>query len=199
MKQHFARLISFIFHPVFLALLIPFLFVFKETASFAYGLKWLFFSTFFLFLTAGGFYFVRPKKFFSDFDISIKEERHMFYSIALLTAVLYFIASLLFKGILFPLSIVALGIILGIVILDIANYYMKVSIHMAVATAYTVTIAMLFGILPFLGFVWILPLMGWSRLHMHKHTDKELLAGMFLGMGVTIITFFIGRNLLNVR
>lgn len=199
MKLKIAKLISFVFHPVLLALLIPFLFVFKETASFSYGLKWVFFSSFFLFLTAAGFFFVRPKKFFSDFDISIKEERHMFYSISLLTAVLYFIASLLFKGILFPLSIVALGIILGIVVLDITTYYMKVSIHMAVASAYTVTIAMLFGAIPFLGFVWILPLMGWSRLRMDKHTDKELLAGMFLGTGITIITFFIGRSLLYVR
>lgn len=199
MKLKIAKLISFVFHPVLLALLIPFLFVFKETASFSYGLKWVFFSSFFLFLTAAGFFFVRPKKFFSDFDISIKEERHMFYSISLLTAVLYFIASLLFKGILFPLSIVALGIILGIVVLDITTYYMKVSIHMAVASAYTVTIAMLFGAIPFLGFVWILPLMGWSRLRMDKHTDKELLAGMFLGTGITIITFFIGRSMLYVR
>lgn len=196
MKRRTAKLISFVFHPVLLALLIPFLFVFKETSSFFYGLKWVFFSSFFLFLTAAGFYFVRPKKFFSDFDISFKEERHIFYSIALLTAVLYFIASLLFKGILFPLSIVALGIILGIVILDIANYYMKVSIHMTVLTAYTVTIAILFGIVPFFVFVWLLPLMGWSRLHMEKHTDKELVAGMFLGAGVTFVTFFIGRMLL---
>lgn len=76
---------------------------------------------------------------------------------------------------------------------------MKVSIHMAVAAAYTVTIAMLFGVIPFLGFVWILPVMGWSRLRMDKHTDKELLAGMFLGTGITITTFFIGRSLLYVR
>lgn len=199
MKVKIAKLISFIFHPVLLALLIPFLFVFKETASFSYGLKWVFFSSFFLFLTAAGFFFVRPKKFFSDFDISIKEERHIFYSIALFMSIIYFIVSLLFKGILFPLSIVALGIILGIVVLDIVTYYMKVSIHMTVATAYTVTIAFLFGILPFLGFVWMLPLMGWSRLSLHKHTDKELLAGMFLGLGITIITFFIGRSLLYVR
>ena len=192
MKLRIAKLISFIFHPVLLALIIPFLFVFKETANFAYGLKWLFFSTFFLFLTATGFYFVRPKKFFSDFDISLKEERHLFYSIALLTAVLYFIAALIFKGILFPLSIVALGIILGIVVLDIATYYIKVSIHMAVVSAYTVTIAMLFGIWPFFGFVWMLPAMGWSRLKLEKHSDKELLAGMFLGTGITLVTFFLG-------
>lgn len=195
-KLKLAKLISFVFHPVLLALIIPFLFVFKETANFVYGLKWLFFSTFFLFLTMAGFYFVRPKKFFSDFDISIKEERHLFYSIALLTAVLYFIASLIFKGILFPLSIVALGIILGIVVLDIANYYMKVSIHMTVVTAYTVTIAMLFGIGPFFGFVLMIPLMGWSRLTLEKHTDRELLAGMFLGTGITLATFFIGRILI---
>lgn len=196
MKHKIAKLISFVFHPIFIALLIPFLFVFKETANFLYGLKWFFFSGAFLTLSLVGLYVVRSKSFFNDIDISIKQERHIFYSIALLTAVLYFIASLVFKGILFPLSIVSIGIILGIVLFDLTNYYMKVSIHMAVVTAYTVSIAMLFGIVPFFAFVWMLPLMGWSRLHMQKHTDKELLAGMFLGAGVTFITFFLGKLLI---
>lgn len=195
MKQRIARLISFVFHPIVFASIIPFLFVYKETANITYGLKWMIFTIFFLFITFAIFYLLRPKEFFSDFDISLKEQRHLFYSTALFTAVLYFIVSLLFKGILFPLSIVALGIILGTVVLDIVNYYMKVSIHMAVAAAYTAAIAMLFGTGPFFAFVWILPLMAWSRLSLQKHTDKELLAGMFLGTGITLITFFIGRTL----
>ena len=195
MSKKAARLISFIFHPIVFALLIPFLFVYEKTTDLAYGLKWMIFSLFFLFITLLIFYLLRPKEFFSDFDISIKEQRHLFYSTALLTAVLYFIAALLFKGILFPLSIVALGIILGLVVFDISNYYIKVSIHMAVSTAYTVTIAMLFGLVPFFIFIWILPLMAWARLTLHKHTSKELLAGMLLGEVVTIATFLIGRNI----
>lgn len=195
MSKKIANLLSFVFHPVIFAIIIPFLFVYKETANVAYGLKWMIFSLFFLFVTLVIFYLLRPKEFFSDFDISQKEQRHLFYSTALLTAVLYFIASLLFKGILFPLSIVALGIILGLVVFDILNYYMKVSIHMAVATAYCVAIGILFGIGPFFLFVWIIPCIAWARLVLQKHTDKELLAGMFLGAGVTIATFIIGKNL----
>lgn len=196
MKQEIAKIISFILHPVVFALLIPFLFVYQQSSNFFYSLKWVFFSSFFLFLLSLGFYFVRPKEFFKDFDISQKEQRHIFYSLSLLVSVLYFISAILFKGILFPLSIVSLGIILGIVLLDIANYYMKVSIHMAVASAFTVTIAMLFGLSAFFTFVWILPLMAWSRISMHKHNEKEILAGMFLGTGVTLATFLVGRSLL---
>lgn len=195
MKKQFAKLISFVFHPVVFSILIPFLFIYNQTANVFYGLKWMIFSCFFLFITLIIFYLLRPKEFFRDFDISYKEQRHLFYSTALLIAVVYFIASLLFKGILFPLSIVSLGIILGLVVTDFVNYYMKVSVHMAIATAYTVTIAMLYGIGPFFAFVWILPVMGFSRLQLKKHTDKEILTGMLLGTGITIVTFFIGRSL----
>lgn len=101
----------------------------------------------------------------------------------------------MFKGILFPLSIVALGIILGLVMFDITTYYMKVSIHMAIATAFTVSIAILFGLGPFFAFFWIVPFMAWSRYHLEKHSEKELLLGMILGVSVPILTFFIGINL----
>ena len=193
MKVNLARLFSFVFHPVVFALLAPLLFVYKQTENFRYGLKWEFFSSFFLFLALAGFYLVRPKEFFIDIDISKKEQRHIFYSISLLLSVIYFIVALVFKGILFPLSIVGLGIILGIVVFDLITYYMKISIHAAVASAYVVSIALLFGVIPFFLSLWIIFFVGWSRMKLKNHTEREVVAGILLGASITIATYLIGR------
>lgn len=194
--RRFAHLISFIFHPVFFSLFIPFLIAHKITGSIAYGLKWTIFSAVFLLIAIIIFYFVRPKEFLSDFDITHREQRHIFYSITLLAAVLYFIAALVFKGILFPLSIVSLGMILGLVSLDLINYYIKASIHMAVVTGYVVTVAIIYGLLPFFGFLWLILLVGWSRLYLSRHSQKEVLAGMMLGTFIPIVTYFIGLQII---
>ena len=198
-KHRFARLVSFAFHPVVFALLVPFLIVYKDSASILYGLKWAFFSSFFLFLSAGLFFILRPRKVAldmdQDLDISHKENRHIFYSVSALIAVVYFIISIMFKGIFFPLSILALGIILGILLFDLLNYYIKASVHAAVATAYIVTFGILYGLLPFLGVAWVLLLVIWSRLYLKKHTYTELLAGIIGGGIITLITVFISRQL----
>lgn len=200
MNQHrFARLISFAFHPVIFALLVPFLVVYKESASVLYGLKWAFFSSFFLFIAGSIFFVLRPRSVVKDmdhdFDISHKENRHILYSICALFAIIFFIISLIFKGAFFSLSIVALGIILGIVLFDLLNFYIKVSVHAAIVTAYIVTFGILYGLLPFLGVAWVLLLVVWSRLYLKKHTPVELLTGVIMGASITLITVFIGRHL----
>ncbi|SRR5258706_790335 len=196
MKKRLAQIISFVFHPVIFSLLAPFLVIYKYSNNVFYGIEWMGFSALFLILVLAIFYVVRPKEFFSDFDITHKEKRHIFYSIALLVAVLYFIISLIFKGIFFPLSLVALGIILGLVIFDIATYYMKVSIHTAIVCAYAITAGILYGLAPFIIGIAILVAVGWSRILLKRHTKQEVLAGIILGAAVTFITLFVSKFLL---
>ncbi|MGH7245368.1 MAG: hypothetical protein ACREGI_00355 [Candidatus Levyibacteriota bacterium] len=195
MKHKLARFISLAFHPIIFAIIMPFFVVYKETTNVLYGLEWTGFSLLFLIFALIAFFLVRPKEFLSDFDISKKEQRHIFYSISALTAILYFITALIFKGVFFPLSIVAIGILLGIVIFDICTYYMKISIHTAVIAAFVVTEGMAYGFMPFLIVVWILPLMVWSRVSMKKHTIYEAIAGIVVGSLITFLTFFIAKIL----
>lgn len=194
--KRLAQLISFLFHPIFFSLFIPFLIAHKVTGSITYGLKWTLFSAAFLLIAMGVFYLLRPKEFIGDFDITHREQRHIFYSITLLSAVIYFIASLIFKGLLFPISIISLGLILGLVSLDLVNYYIKASIHMAVVTGYVVTVALIYGLVPFFGFLALVLLVGWSRLYLSRHSQKEVLAGMLLGTFVPIVTYIVGQLLI---
>lgn len=193
MNKQLATVISYIFHPVVFALLTPFIFVYRTTDNFWYGMKWAAFSAGFLFIIFFCFYLLHRKRIISDIDISNKKERHIFYSMALLTAVIYFIASLIFKGILFPLSIVSLGMILGIVLFDIVTYYRKISIHVAVATAYVVSIGILYGLIPFFATIWIVFVVAIARITLKQHTPKEAIAGMLLGTFIPLATFFIGK------
>ncbi|MDE2025920.1 MAG: hypothetical protein KGJ07_05480 [Patescibacteria group bacterium] len=196
MKYTLARFISFIFHPVFFTVLIPFLVIYRQTSDAIKGLEWSLFSSLFLLLTIVVFFFLQPVEFLTDFDLSNRKKRPVFYSITLLFAVLFFITAIIFKGIFFPLSIIALGIILGIVLFELVNFYLKVSIHSAIASAYVVTVFVLYGLVPAVIILWIPFLVVWSRLVLKRHTKAELIAGAFLGSSVTLATFALAKILL---
>ncbi|HEX8966012.1 MAG TPA: hypothetical protein VF820_06300 [Patescibacteria group bacterium] len=196
MKHKLAKITSVVFHPVIFILLIPFLVVYRGTADVLYGLKWLIFVCFFLFASLFVFFLLQPVEFLTDFDISNRQKRPIFYTVGLLFAILFFLAAISLKGIFFPLTIVSLGIILGIIIFELANFYLKVSIHNAVVTAFAITFGILFGYWAFVVFAWLPILMIWSRVTLKKHTFLEALTGCILGAVVTMLTFAIAKMLL---
>lgn len=189
----FARFLSFLFHPVTLLLPTPFLVVYKQTYNSLYALKWEVFSFFFIFLGIILFLLGRFTGLFSDSDLSKREERYAFYKMLLFLVFLYFLLSVFFKGIFFPMSIISLGILLGIVGFEIINHRIKASIHTGVACAFVVTLSLLFGNGALLATVWTVPLVSWSRLALKKHTVTEILVGGFFGLTITLLTFLIGK------
>lgn len=195
MKNLIANFISIIFHPVVFAMLAPFLVLYHSTNNAVYGLEWAGFSFLFVFSAMLVLYLIRPKDFFKDFDISKREKRPLFYSISLFFALLYFSIAVFLKSILFPLSLVSLGIILGLVIFEFANQYIKVSVHAAVSSGFVITFGLLYGPMAFLLVFWIPFVVAWSRLVLHKHTRPELLSGSALGCVITLITFAVAELL----
>lgn len=194
--KFFARFISWLFHPVIFALLLPFIIVYWQTADTFYAFKWMAFSSCFLILTLFIFYLVRPKEFFKDFDIYKREQRVGFYTISCIIALLYFLSAVYFKGIFFPLSALALGIVIGLVFLEIVNFYIKASIHVAVTCAFAILMGVLYGMPAFLFAIWIPMIVAWSRYTLNKHTPSEIFAGALFGSFVTGFTFFIGKLIL---
>ncbi len=193
MKYLIAELISSLFHPVVFFLIMPFLIVYRKTESTMYALKWEIFSAAFVFIAVAIVLVGRKKKIFSDCDISKKDERYEFYAFLLFFGILYVAIALFFKGIFFPMSFISLGIIVGIVILDIANRYVKASNHIAVSAAFAATIGLLYGVEFFLVALWIVPLNAWARLYLKKHTKNEVFTGGMLGVIITLLTFFAGQ------
>lgn len=188
-----ARFLSFLFHPINLLVPVPFFVVYKQTQNFLYALKWEFFSSAFVFLGILIFIFGRMKGWFSDQDLSKREERYLFYKILFVLVLAYLISAVFFKGIVFPLSILSFGIVSGILIFELVNHRIKASVHVGVASAFVVGISLLYGSAGFWATAWVLPLVMWSRLKLKKHTFYEMVLGGFLGITVTVATFFIGK------
>lgn len=193
MKQVSAKVISFIFHPIFLATILPFLIIYHSTTSIKYGVQWSLISLVFVFAVLVVLFLFRPKEFFTDIDISKREKRPLLYAISLFFSILYFILAVYLKGIFFPLTLVSLGIILGLVIFELANMLIKVSIHMAVSCAFMASYGLLYGQTALLYVVWVPVAVAWSRLILHKHTKIELIAGGIIGFAITFLTFAIAQ------
>lgn len=187
-----ALFLSLLFHPVLFFFLMPFFVIYRQTNDPLYALKWELFSLLYIFTGLFLFLVGRKKGYFSDFDLTKRKERNLFYVIVLILALLYLGASLFFKGIFFSLSIVTLGIVMGILVFEVVNYYVKASVHMGIVSAWVVSMGLLYGITVFLSLVWIIPSVAWSRYVLKRHTAEELMIGFLLGVLITILTFFIG-------
>lgn len=194
-KSLFAEFVSTIFNPVVFVLLMPFFVVYRQTDSEWYALKWVVFTGAFVFVGLLFFLYGRMKGFYSDHDISIREQRHSLYLIAFIASVFYFLAAVFFKGIFFPLSIIALGVILGVIVFEIANFYIKASVHMAVVVGFVISLGLIYGPFAFLASFWIILMVAWSRLYLKRHTMEELLMGGLLGTFITIFTYMVGVQL----
>lgn len=195
-KELLARFISVIFNPVLFFFLMPYIIVFRQTASVPSAIKWAVFSSLFTIIAVTLLLIGRLKGVFSDKDLSVKEEREEFYLIALALAFSYLMISIFFKGLFFHLSIVSLGIFLGIIVFSFINLYLKASIHMAVSCAFIVSILIFYGTDAFISLLWVIPIVAWARLKLKKHTPREIIAGTALGIAITLLTFIMARQIL---
>lgn len=195
----FAQFISYLFHPGLLFLLMPYIIVYHQTSDFRYAFKWVTFSSLFALAAFAVILIGKHRGIFSDADISRREERYRFYLFAFCLSIAYLIIAVYFKGIFFSVSIAAFGCVLGIACSALINYfYIKDSIHMAVAVSFVLTVGILYGSTIFLLLVWIIPFMAWSRITLKRHTLPEILVGGTLGATVTIMTFALAKYLYTI-
>ena len=195
-KFFFAEFFSSIFNPVVFLLLMPFLIVYRQTASIEYALKWQLFTSIFLMIGITFLLFGLHKKIFSDIDLTKREERKEFYKMSLILSAGYLVSAILFKGPVFYISFAAAGITVGAFILSLINNYTKASVHLAVATAFVTTIGILYGFNIFIFIFWIIPLTLWARHYLKKHTILQMIIGILVGLFVTLGTLFISRMFL---
>jgi membrane-associated phospholipid phosphatase len=192
MKKKFAaEFISLFLNPLTFLTLIPFIVVFRQTKNLAYSLEWELFSLVVILIGLGILLYGMRSEIFSDFDLSKREERQRFYHITLVLALVFFVITVLIKGIFFHLSAVILACFLVILAFNVVNGFIKASIHLGTVCAFVFAMGLLFGLNVFIYLVFLIPLMAWSRLFLKKHTPKELLVGGLLGTVMTILSFII--------
>lgn len=190
-KQFAADLVSVLLNPLTFLILIPFLVVFRQTKNLGYSLEWEAFSLVIIFIGLGFLIYGMRKEIFTDFDLSQREERQKFYHMTLVLVFIYFIITALLKGIFFHLTVVILSAFLIVLAFNVANSFIKASIHFGTVCAFVFSMGFLFGINVFVILFPLIPIMAWSRYFLKKHTPKELIVGGSIGTIITVAAFLL--------
>ena len=190
----FARAISFLSHPFFILLYSPYFLMEKFGSSDISSLKWILVSYFFLGLILAFVVACVEFGIFSDFDITKREQRPLFFLFAGLITSIYLLLLFIFNG---PkaLLIVIAAAILGIIAIDIINSRIKASVHVATLSAFMVSVGLIYKG-PYLLLLFLIPVMGWSRVKTKKHTPLEATIGGVLGGALTIVIYIASQRFL---
>lgn len=185
-----AEIISWGFFPPIVATVFFVFLVFWYSSDLSEGFTWL--------VTVSPFLIFFPLIFFaisyklgwvSDIDLSERKERPVFLVV--------FVASLLLLSIfLYILGVpekffiyVFSGLVMS-ALASIITLYWKISFHTAI-TSSVITAILILGGLRFWPFIILVPLIGWSRVVLKKHTIWQVTGGALLAFGVTCIIFYL--------
>ncbi len=134
-------------------------------------------------------WFLYKKKKINDMHISEKEDRIKPLVVSCISYIIFFIILYVLEGPLFLKSIFAV-IIVSTIILTIVTYFWKICLQASGITFMVITFNILFGKWMLL-MIPLIPLIGWARVRIKKHTVGQVI----LGAGITaIITFLIYYN-----
>src|SRR3990167_9104422 len=90
MLDRIAAFISTITNPLILLIPVPYLLVFKVTNDFEYSLRWSFLALIFLIAIGLFVYLAVKKRVFSDFDVSIREQRPILFIVTGVIILMFF-------------------------------------------------------------------------------------------------------------
>ncbi len=187
-----AKIVSFFLGPMFILLPIPFILVSRFTQDYEYALKWTIFS--YAFMLAVAMFVVLGVLFgvFSNFDVSKREQRPLFFSLIALMMFCYLISLLILNG---P-KILFIGffvLLLGLITIVIINRWINASVHLATATSVLLFIGIVYKGYYFL-FLALIPILAWARIKMKEHTLPETIIGTILGIVITLIVYIVSKQ-----
>lgn len=191
-----ARLISVLSNP--LAVSIPFSYslVLKATGEATSAIAWALVSLLFASSVALFVLYGVKQGFFSDLDVSKREDRTRLFLFSAIISVLYFLIVLITGG---P-RVLLLGIgslLLGLILADVINRKVKASIHLAVFSSFSTVMGILYG-----GIFWLLllvvPIVAWSRIKLKRHEPLETIVGGLVGIIIVLILYFVVQYVLGL-
>ena len=188
-----AQFISIISNPLLFSFPTSFALVYRTTGNLYYSLWWALFSFLVTFIIAIFVLYGVRRKFFSDFDVSVRPERRPLFIFGALTVFIYAIVILVING---PkvLLVALTGVALGIFCDSIINTRIKASIHVATYTAFALGIALLYGGV-FTIFIVLIPIVAWSRVTVKRHSLQETIVGALLGATLVVIMYLLVKLL----
>ena len=185
-----AFIISAFFSPYVTALVFIVLISYKYASDLSQFLPWM--VTFLLFaIVIPGFYvlWLLEAKKIRDIHISDKNDRKVPFLLAGISSVigaflLYFLHAAK------PVTTIGTAYAVNVVGVALLTQVWKVSIHTALYSAIATTAVILFGTQLWWLYLILIPL-AWSRIHRHRHTIWQAVAGSLIAFVLTAAVFWI--------
>lgn len=190
------RYISYISNPIFILLALPYFIIFLYTKDHALALFWTVFTWIFLVIFAFFVLIGIKKGFFTDYDVSKREQRFLLYLFAAILNLVYFFLLISVSAPLI-LQFVSVGVMSGILVGSIVNIKIKASVHVAAASAFITGISLVYGAWFYLLYLFI-PIICWARLVIKRHTLIEVITGCLIGISLAVIMYLLGQNYLSI-
>ncbi|OGH12750.1 MAG: hypothetical protein A2776_00760 [Candidatus Levybacteria bacterium RIFCSPHIGHO2_01_FULL_40_10] len=192
-----AQIISILSNPAVLSIPASYALVFRTSGDALYSAVWTVVSLIFTGAIVIYVLYGIGKGIFSDFDVSVREERKPLFIFTAVIAVLYLLVIFFLNG---PkILMVTLGaLLLGVFMDSIINKRIKASVHLAVFTSFSLVLAILFG-----GAFWIFPVfapvVAWSRIKLKRHRLSETVIGTLIGVFLVIVIYLVVQYLLGIK
>lgn len=181
---HVARLLSTVLNPTYTVL--PSLIAITYAATWSWGeaIKWTGLAASMVVLPILGFIHRRVRAgVYADRDISVREQRHVIYALGAVCATCYSVAVYTLDG---PLELKAtlMALFAAGLVGMMLNFLSKVSIHTGGIAGLVTVLIVLFGRGAWPALL-LVPLVGWSRVVLGRHTMRQVIAGALTAMTVT--------------
>ncbi|MCL5411764.1 MAG: phosphatase PAP2 family protein [Patescibacteria group bacterium] len=185
-----AEIISSVFDPLILAIVGLFL-VLQKSDGISSSVE--FFSWFLAVMVVGilpplGFliYRLQTGK-IQDWFITNRAERKAILLVVLISSLLLVVLITLLQG---PRLLLAFSLILFFInlLISLLTLYWKISVHTNAITTFILILVLLYGVEYWLS-LFLIPLVGWARWELGKHTLSQVVGGSFISVMVFLTVF----------
>ncbi len=184
-----AEIVSWLFFPPLVATVFFMFLVFWYSENLGQGVRWLVTVAPFLIFIPLVFFVVAYKlRWVSDIDLSHRKERPVFLAVFIASlAIASFLLYVL--GVPKPFFVYAFSGLIMVILASVITLSWKISFHTAVTTSIITAIVILGG-LRFWPFFLLIPIIGWARMALKKHTFWQVVGGTILAFAITTIIFY---------
>lgn len=192
-RDSFAILIALITHPISIGTLGLLTVVMTSVADWQMRIFYLVSLVVLTFIPAALYLFVLFRgNVFEVLELINREARLMPYTLMIFGAIIA-VTILMAIDAPKPIFIMTLVLLANEVVLGTINFWTKVSVHTATATFTALTLGYLINP-AWYGLIFLVPLIGWARVHRHRHTLKQVITGTLIAAIVTSLVIIIGSK-----
>ena len=191
MRKRIAILLSNLFSPFVVGLVLIPLVSFQAAASVSDAIKWSLILTALSILPILLFvlYLVRRNRLDSAFANVGSKQRNRIYVLAVILAGVSCIILLSLEAPLLLLALFAAGFSATVIFMCV-NLWWKISLHTAFITAAATLLFILYGFMALASIV-LIPLVAWARIELGHHSLAEVVTGALLAASILAVVFYL--------